>query len=245
MIDQLPQESIIYYGDTARTPYGPRDQDEVRRFTLEIADLLVAEGVKMLVVACNSMSSVALDDLRARYPDTPIVEVIRPAVQAAVRTTRNGRIGVIGTELTIRSRTYDRAVAATGADVELFSAACPKFVEFAERGQDTGAELIVAQDYLTPLKDEGIDTLILGCTHYPLLRGVIQFVMTLDVVLVSSPEATTHQVFAELASNDLQHSRSLPPFYRFLASGPRDQFERVGRKFLGPEITKVEETPWS
>lgn len=243
VIDALPHESIVYYGDTARTPYGPRARDEVRAFTLEIADTLVREGVKMLVVACNSMSSAGLDHVRAAYPDMPIVEVIEPAVRAAVRATRNGKVGVIGTVLTIQSKAYDTAMDGKGA--QLFSAACPRFVEFVERGQDSGAELIVAQDYLQPLKQAGVDTLILGCTHYPLLSGVIQFVMTPDVILISSAEEVAHRVFAELTENDMLRGRETPPAYRFLASGDRETFERVGRKFLGPEINKVEEWPWS
>jgi glutamate racemase len=243
VIDALPHESVVYYGDTARTPYGPRGKDEVRAFTLEIAETLVNEGVKMLVVACNSMSSAGLDHVRARFPDMPVVEVIEPAVRAAVRATRNGKVGVIGTVLTIQSRAYD--IAMEGKGPRLFSAACPRFVEFVERGQDSGAELIVAQDYLNPLKQQGIDTLILGCTHYPLLSGVIQFVMTPDVILISSAEEAAHRVFAELTENDMLRARETPPAYRFLASGDRETFERVGRKFLGPEINKVEEWPWS
>ena len=243
LIDALPHESIVYYGDTARTPYGPRARDEVRAFTLEIADALVREGVKMLVVACNSMSSAGLDHVRAAYPDMPVVEVIEPAVRAAVRATRNGKVGVIGTVLTIQSKAYDTAMAGKGPT--LHSAACPRFVEFVERGQDSGAELIVAQDYLEPLKQKGIDTLILGCTHYPLLSGVIQFVMTPDVILISSAEEAAHRVFAELTENDMLRGRETPSVYRFLASGDRETFERVGRKFLGPEINKVEEWPWS
>jgi glutamate racemase len=245
LIDLLPSESIVYYGDTARTPYGPRAPEEVRAFAMEIAELLVADGVKMLVVACNSMSSAGLEHVRARFPEVPIVEVIDPAVRAAVRATRNGRVGVIGTSLTIASRAYDSALAALGRDVQLFSAACPLFVEFVERGQDTGAELIVAEDYLTPLKNAGVDTLILGCTHYPLLSGVIQFVMTNEVVLISSAEEAARRVFADLTERDMRRPAELQPVYRFLASGDREQFERVGRKFLGPEIAKVEELPWN
>ena len=245
LIDRLPHESIVYYGDTARTPYGPRDAAEVRSFAMEIADYLVVEGVKMLVVACNSMSSAGLDHIRARFPEMPIVEVIEPAVRGALRATKNGRIGVIGTELTISSGAYERAIAAAGRDVVVTSAACPRFVEFAERGQDTGAELIVAQDYLEPLRRAGVDTVILGCTHYPLLSGVIQFVMTRDVALISSADETAHSVFEVLAQRDMARGPGVPPEYRFVSSGNTEQFERVGRKFLGPEITKVEGHPWS
>jgi glutamate racemase len=241
LIEAMPSESIVYFGDSARTPYGPRRPDEVRQFAAEIATFLVDEGAKMLVVACNSMSSAGLDDVRARYPELPVVEVIEPAVLAAARATRNQRVGVIGTELTIASGAYDRAFAAVAPEVEVHSAACPLFVKFAERGQDTGSELMVAQDYLYPLKQAGVDTLVLGCTHYPLLAGVIQFVMTLDVVLISSADAVAHRVFTELDRLDLWRRRDAgTPTYRFACSGDPAQFEQVGRKFLGPAFASVE-----
>jgi glutamate racemase len=245
LIDLLPSESIVYYGDTGRGPYGPRARDEVRAFTDDIAGLLVRDGVKMLVAACNSASSAGLDHVRDAYPDIPLVEVIEPAVRAAVTATRNRRIGVIGTELTVASGAYTRAIAMTRENVELFSRACPRFVEFVERGQTTGAELIVAQDYLRPLIDDGIDTLILGCTHYPLLTGVISFVMGRDVVLISSAEEVARDVFASLHERHALREHTTPPSYRFLSSGDPELFETLGRRFLGPEIAKVEEHPWN
>jgi len=244
LIDLLPNESIVYYGDTARGPYGPRARDEVRGFVDEIASTLVRDGVKMLVVACNSASSAGLDHIKDNYPDIPILEVIEPAVRSAVRATRNRRIGVIGTELTIASKAYDRAVALTRENVELFPRACPRFVEFVERGQTGGAELIVAHEYLQPLVESKVDTLILGCTHYPLLTGVISFVMGRDVVLVSSAEEVARDVFALLTERDVARGTDAPPTYRFLSSGERERFESLGRRFLGPEIAKVEEHPW-
>jgi glutamate racemase len=245
LIDLLPKESIVYYGDTARGPYGPRARDEVRGYVDEIASTLVNDGVKMLVVACNSASSAGLDHIKDNYPDIPILEVIEPAVRSAVRATRNRRIGVIGTELTIASKAYDRAVALTRENVELFPRACPRFVEFVERGQTGGAELIVAHEYLQPLVESKVDTLILGCTHYPLLTGVISFVMGRDVVLVSSAEEVARDVFALLTERDMAGAPGTPPTYRFLSSGDGEQFEALGRRFLGPEIAKVEEHPWT
>lgn len=241
LIDALPSESIIYFGDTARGPYGPRDSDEVRRFTAEICDLLVHEGAKMLVAACNSASSVGLDHVRASHPDVPLVEMVDPAVRAAAAATRNRRIGIIGTELTVASGAYDRAISSLGKDLTLVSGACPRFVEFVERGETAGDELIdVAREYLQPLLDEGVDTIILGCTHYPLLRPALQFVVGRDVLLIESDKEAAIDVFAALTRKDLHRPRGLPAEHRFLASGDGATFEALGQRFLGPEIARVE-----
>jgi glutamate racemase len=187
LLDYLPGESMIYYGDTARGPYGPLERDEVRGYVDDVAGLLVNEGVKMLVVACNSASSAGLDHIRDAYPDIALVEVIEPAVRAAVKATRNRRIGDVGTALTVASGSYVRATAMTRENVELFQQACPLFVELVERGETAGPEVQrIAEEYLAPLIESDVDTLILGCTHYPLLRGVIQYVMGRDVVLIES-----------------------------------------------------------
>lgn len=246
LIDLLPTESILYLGDSARGPWGPRPRDEVRRFSLEITDFLVAEGVKMVVVACNSASSAGVDHLRDAHPELPIIEVWEPTVRAAVKATRNRRIGVIGTPLTMESRMYEWAIAATRENVQVFSQACPLFVEYVERGETTGDAIIeLAEEYLAPLKQKDVDTLVLGCTHYPLLRAVIQYVMGRDVVLIESDKEVAIDVFAELTRRDLWRPRALPPLHRFLSSGDADTFEHLGRRFLGPEIAKVEETSWS
>ena len=243
VIDLLPHESLVYFGDTQRCPYGPRSPDEIRRFALEIADSLVAEDVKALVVACNAAESAAFYEQERHY-DIPVVTVIEPGVKAALAATRNRRIGMIGTEATVASRAYDREIAKSRANVSLISKACPKFVEFVERGDTTSdAVLTVAEDYLGPLKDAGIDTLILACTHYPLLSGVIQYVMGEEVVLVSSAEATANAVYALLLENDLlSHSENLGT-YRFILSGPEEGGE-LGRRFLGPEFGNAEHRPW-
>lgn len=244
IIDQLPNESILYIGDTAHSPYGPKPIADVRRYTLEVLDDLVAQGVKMLVIACNTASSAMLRDARERYTAAlgiPVVEVIQPAVRAAVRQTRNGRIGVIGTAGTIGSRAYDDAFAAA-PDLELFSRACPRFVEFVESGVTSGAELFeVAEHYLGPLKAAGIDTLVLGCTHYPLMSAAIQYVMGEDVTLVSSAEETAFDVYRMLVQHGLEHSATTPPTHVFEATGDSpDQFTRLVRRFLGPEVSTVE-----
>ena len=244
VIDLLPNEDLIYFGDTARCPYGPRPAEEVRRFALEIADLLVAQDVKLLVVACNSAESAAFYESTGRY-EVPIVTVIEPGVRAAVAATRNRRIGVIGTEATIRSRAYDKTLEATRANVTLVSKACPLFVDYVERGDTTSDELLqVAREYLEPLKGQDIDTLILGCTHYPLLSGLIQYVMGDEVVLISSAEATANEVYKQLRANDLLAETSHVGTHRFISSGDSESFDELGARFLGPEFAHVERHPW-
>lgn len=241
LMDALPNESLVYFGDTARGPYGPRDRSEVRRFTREICDLLIDEGAKMIIAACNSASASGMDEVRAAHPEVPIIEVIEPAVRAAAAATRNGRVGVIGTSLTISSGAYDRALATLGQGLAVVSSPCPRFVEFVERGETTGEDLIeVTRGYLEPLLDAGVDTIILGCTHYPLLRPALQFVAGREVVLIESDKEAAIDVFAALTRRDLHRPRGVPPEYRFLASGDGASFESLGQRFLGPEIAKVE-----
>jgi glutamate racemase len=242
VIDLLPHEDIIYFGDTARLPYGPRPPDEIRKFALEIMDALVAEDVKLLVVACNSASSTALDDARRRY-DVPVVGVIEPGVRAALAASRSGRIGLVGTAATVASGAYERALHALGAG-ELVSQACPRFVEFVERGDTTSDALVAAaEEYLAPLRAADIDTLILGCTHYPLLSGVIQYVMGDAVVLVSSAEATARDVYAHLRDGQALTDRSQLGTHRFVASS-KGAFSALAARFLGLEFGEVEFRPW-
>jgi len=240
VLDQLPHEPVRYVGDTARGPYGPRPLAEVRSFALEIMDQLVDDGVKMLVIACNSASAAVLRDARERY-SVPVVEVVNPAVRRAVAATRNGRVGVIGTRATITSGAYEDAFAAA-PQLELSLAACPRFVEFVEAGVTGGPELLaVAHDYLDPVAAAGVDTLVLGCTHYPLLTGVLSYVMGDGVTLVSSAEETAKDVYRVLASADQLRDPDLaPPRHTFFATGDPVEFARLGRRFLGPEIGRVE-----
>jgi glutamate racemase len=234
VIDQLPHESLVYLGDTARQPYGPKPIGEVREYALECLDHLVNEGVKALVIACNSASAAMLRDARERY-DVPVVEVILPATRRAVAATHTGRIGVICTRATADSLAYDDAFAAA-PHVELFTRACPRFVEFVEAGMTGGDELLaVAHDYLDPLVEADIDTLILGCTHYPLLTGIISYVVGDGVTLVSSAEECAKDVYKLLASHDLMRPGG-EATYRFLTTGTPDEFESIGRRFLGPEL---------
>lgn len=240
VLDQLPAEAIVYVGDTANGPYGPRRIADVRALALAVMDSLVEQhGVKLLVIACNSASAACLRDARERYP-IPVVEVIQPAVRRAVAATRNGRIGVIGTAATVNSQAYDDAFAAA-PHVTLTSVACPRFVEFVERGDTNSAELLaVTEDYLAPIVAAGVDTLVLGCTHYPLLTGVISYVVGNGVTLVSSAEETAKDVYRELARSTGFRDESLPePQHRFLATGDPEPFARLGRRFLGPEVAEV------
>ncbi|MCU1469999.1 MAG: glutamate racemase [Glaciihabitans sp.] len=244
IIDQLPRESILYVGDTAHSPYGPKPIAQVREYALAVLDDLVDQGVKLLVIACNTASSAMLRDARERYTEgrgIPVVEVIHPAVRAAVRQTRAKRIGVIGTVGTINSRAYDDAFIAA-SDLEIFSQACPRFVEFVESGITSGPELFAAaEEYLEPLKAARIDTLVLGCTHYPLLAGAIQYVMGEDVTLVSSAEETAYDVYRMLVRHGLERTSAAPPSYRFEATGDsKEEFLRLASRFLGPEVTRVD-----
>lgn len=243
IIDQLPDEDIIYVGDTANGPYGPLTIPQVRAHALAIADDLVERGVKALVIACNTASAACLRDARERY-EVPVVEVILPAVRRAVATTRTGRIGVIGTEATIASGAYQDAFTAA-RDVEVSGVACPRFVDFVERGVTTGRQVLgLAEGYLEPLQRAEVDTLVLGCTHYPLLSGVIQLVMGDGVTLVSSAEETAKDLVRVLTELDLlrphPESPGDHPAHRvFEATGDPDAFTALAARFLGPVITGV------
>lgn len=232
---------MIYVGDTERTPYGPRPIAEVRKFALEILDDLVAQGVKMLVIACNTASAAVLRDARERY-DVPVVEVIGPTVRSAAAITRNGKVGLIGTQGTIQSRAYDDLLAMR-PEIRLTSAACPRFVDLVEAGETSGPEVHrVAEGYLAPLVAEGIDTLVLGCTHYPFLRGAIRQVVGPDVALVSSDIETANQVFQVLTENNLLRSPSLEePVLTYEATGPDTAgFVDLARRMLGIGIDAVD-----
>jgi glutamate racemase len=240
ILDQLPNESTLYIGDTARGPYGPRPLAEVREFALETMDFLVEQGVKAIVIACNTASAAMLRDARERY-SIPVIEVIQPAVRRAVAATRTGNIGVIGTRATIDSKAYVDAFAAA-PQLNITSIACPLFVEYVERGETSGDEITrVARDYLAPVMEANVDTLVLGCTHYPLLTGVISYVMGEGVTLVSSAEETAKDLYRTLVENGLLRAQSTTPAtHRFLATGDAKAFETLARRFLGPEVTRVE-----
>jgi glutamate racemase len=244
IIDQLPNESIIYLGDTANTPYGPKSLNEVRALALSVMDRLVDEGVKLLVIACNTASAAVLRDARERYTEgrgIPVVEVIQPAVRRAVAASRNGQVGVIGTSATINSRAYEDAFAAA-VDLSVTSVACPEFVDYVERGITSGSELIaLAESYLEPIKASQVDTLVLGCTHYPLLTGAISYVMGEEVTLVSSAEETAKDVYRTLLAHNLLRTDQSKPSLRFQSTGDSESFTVLARRFLGPEVQSVEQ----
>ncbi|GAB2990806.1 glutamate racemase [Amycolatopsis acidiphila] len=232
ILEQLPHEQLRYVGDTAHNPYGPLPIARARELTLAALDELVAGGVKALVIACNTASAACLRDARERY-DVPVIEVVLPAVRRAVTATHSGRIGVIGTEGTVRSRAYDDAFAAA-RDVTVTSVACPRFVDFVERGITSGRQILgLAQGYLEPLLRAEVDTLVLGCTHYPLLGGVLQIVMGPDVTLVSSAEETAKDVVRVLTERDLLTEREDSPRHEFIATGSPEPFARLAQRFMG------------
>ena len=238
IIDQLPGESILYIGDTARGPYGPKSLAQVRSYALEIMDELVKAGVKAIVIACNTASAAMLRDARERY-GIPVIEVIQPAVRRAVSATRSGKVGVIGTVATIESKAYLDAFAAA-PQLQITAKACPLFVEFVESGKTSGDEITkIAQDYLKSMQEADIDTLVLGCTHYPLLTGVISYVMGNDVTLVSSAEETAKDLYRTLVENNLLNSGSAKVSHRFVATADTDRFTALAKRFLGPEVVSV------
>ncbi|GAA3943546.1 glutamate racemase [Microbacterium soli] len=237
---QLPRESFVYVGDTAHSPYGSKPIADVRRYSLEVLDTLVDQGVKMLVIACNTASAAMLRDARERY-EVPVVEVIGPAVRRAVSTTRNGRIGVIGTVGTIGSRAY-QDMFEVDERLEVFTAACPRFVEFVEAGiTGTPEVLATAEDYLAPLRDAGVDTLVLGCTHYPFLRGAISYVMGDGVSLVSSDDETAADVYRQLVRRDQLASSTAVASYTYEATGASaDEFTVLANRLMGHEVRDVQ-----
>jgi glutamate racemase len=251
LIDLLPAEDLVYIGDTARYPYGSQPLSDVRKFAAEIARSLVDDyGVKAIVVACNTATAAGLEDLRIEMAEKsiPVIDVIQPGASALVAATTTGQVGVIGTVGTISSGSYLAAVEQTGAKVQLTSAACPGFVEFVERGQTTGDEVMVlAERLLAPIKRAGVDTLLLGCTHYPFLARTISEVMGSEVTLVSSADETAFAAREILGTAGLLRPQTDPAQlrtgrHRFLSSGDVEWFTLMGAQLLGPELESVE--PW-
>ncbi len=240
LIRQLPNESIIYFGDTARVPYGPKGPETVLRYSREITSFLKGQGVKAIVIACNTATAHALSALRAEN-DLPIVGVIEPGARAAAKTTRTGKVGVIGTQGTINSKAYERAIEAVAPDSVITALPCPLFVPLAEEGWlDTPATSLIAEEYLAPMAQKHVDTLVLGCTHYPLLKKVIGNAVGRDVRLIDSAEETAAETAATLRAAGLAHETTNDAKYRFIASDAPEQFLRVGQRFLGSPIDRVE-----
>ncbi len=235
LTDALPGEDFIYLGDTARLPYGTKSNEVIIRYSKENTEFLLAKGIKMLVVACNTSSAVALDAI-ASDTMVPVVGVIEPGARAAVKASRNGKIGVIGTEATIASGAYTRAIQRLGAKSEIYTRACPLLVPLAEEGwiDNEVAERTVAH-YLESLKQSGIDTLLLGCTHYPLLRAMFARVLGVSVKIVDSATATASEVRERLRTLELARRGGAGSQSFFVTETP-DRFVRVGRRFLGPQV---------
>jgi glutamate racemase len=240
VMQQLPRESVTYFGDTARVPYGPKSPETVRRYSLEIAAFLVEQQVKTLVVACNTATAHALPVLRERLT-IPVIGVIEPGARAAVRATRNGHVGVIGTAGTIKSGAYERALRALEPSLRITARACPLFVPMVEEGWiDHEATRLIAREYLAPLQREEVDTLVLGCTHYPLLKHVIADVLGPDVTLIDSAEETARETALVLRDQRLMADSRAGPAHRFIASDDPLMFLQLGQRFLGDAIDGVE-----
>lgn len=252
----LPSESLVYFGDTARCPYGPRDLDEVRRFVIEIGAWLEARGVKLIVIACNTATAAGLE-LAQRAFSVPVIGVVEPGARAAVMATRDRRVGVIGTVGTIESGVYSRAIRALDAGVTVFSAATPRFVEIVEEGLRLDAGAVegllaasadvfvrptfhqIARDYLDPLKRSGIDTLVLGCTHFPLLAAAIGQAMGPRVRLISSAEETAREVAETLARRGYLSAEGAAPHHEFTTTGDAEEFARLAARVFGTRPSSV------
>ncbi len=240
MLRQLPHESIIYFGDTARVPYGPKSPDTVRRYSREIATFLRDQGVKSIVIACNTATAHALGALREEM-DMPVIGVVEPGARAAVAATERGHIGVIGTAGTIKSGAYERAIRALDPNVQITARACPLFVPLVEEGwTDHEATRSIAREYLQPMLEADIDTLVLGCTHYPLLKPLLHGVLGPDVRLIDSAEETAAETARTLEAAGLAADATAKPVHRFVASDDPLQFLQLGQRFLGGAIEGVE-----
>jgi glutamate racemase len=236
----MPHEDFVYLGDNARLPYGPRPLDEVRTFAREIGAFLEAQGVKLVVVACNTATSAALPQLQEEL-SVPVVGVITPEAHAAVQATRSRRVGLLATEGTVAAGRYAELVHALDAGVELVAVACPRLVPLIESDDPFGAETTASvREYAQPLKDAGVDTVILGCTHYPLIRPVFQRIFGRDVTLVFSAEETAREVAETLARKGFEHETAREGGYRFLTTGDPDGFKAMGARFLQLPIDAVE-----
>jgi glutamate racemase len=237
----LPHEDFVYLGDHARLPYGPRPLEEVRRFAREIGSYLETQGVKLVVVACNSATAAALPELQTELR-VPVIGVIAPEAHAAVQATRNRRIGLLATEATVASGRYEQLVRALDAGAEVLAIACPLLVPLIE-GDDPFSEETAAavRGYAAPLKEAGVDTVILGCTHYPLIRPILQRVFGREVTLVFSAEETAREVAETLARKRIENDPAREGAYRFLSTGDPDAFREMGRRFLQLPIKRVEQ----
>lgn len=239
LMERLPNENIVYFGDTARIPYGTRSNETVIRYSQQCIRFLLSQGIKMIVIACNTVSSTSLDIVKKMF-DIPIIGVIEPGAQAAVSSTENKRVGVIGTQATIRSKSYEKAIARRDSRINIFSTPCSLFVPIVEEGwSDSKIALLTADKYLDIMKDKGVDTIILGCTHYPLLQTTIGEVMGSDVKLVNPAIGTALEVQRILKTEEMLNEDEVEADYKFFVSDLGEKFEDIGGRFLGREIKCV------
>ncbi len=236
LMAQLPNENIVYFGDTARLPYGTRSRETIIKYSMQCIRFLLTQDIKAVVIACNTASSMALDTVKEVF-DIPIIGVVGPGAADAVKATRNGKIGIIGTEATVQSGSYSRAIASINADIQTCSVACSLFVPIVEEGwSDTPIAYLTAERYLAPLKEWGADTLILGCTHYPLLMDTISKVMGFDVTLVNPAVGTVHEIKRILQQRDMLNDSYNEPQYLYYLSDFSQRFKQIGSRFLNREI---------
>ncbi len=236
----MPRENLIYLGDTARVPYGIRSSGTVTKYALENTEFLLGKKIKLIVVACNTVSAISLEVLKKKT-DVPVVGVLLPGAEAAIRSTRNKRVGVIGTETTIHSRAYHRALTSLNPEAEVLGVPCPLFVPLVEEGwTDEEVTRKVAIRYLDGLKESNIDTLVLGCTHYPLLKGIIGEVMGDGITLIDSAVETARVVLEILEKEGLTRKNNAPPERRYFVTDSPDRFQKVGERFLGHRIEYIE-----
>ncbi len=241
---QLPREEILFYGDSARCPYGDRPAAEIAEFTFRALDFLVEQRVKMLVIACNTATAVCLDWARERY-DIPVLGVIAPGARAAIAATTNQRVGIIGTHATISSNSYPRALHLTHRGIATVPVACPRFVSIVEQGLTASAEVLpIVADSLREFSDANIDTLILGCTHYPLLASAIGQVMGPSVTLINSAEETARDISFVLADQQMTRTHMTEPNHVFLTSGDAGAFADIGARWLGRAIAVSRHDVW-
>jgi len=239
IIKKLPNENIVYFGDTARVPYGSKSEKVIIDYSLQIANFLVSKDIKMLVVACNTVSSVALDILSARF-NVPVVGVIKPGAKAAASATKIKKVGVIGTRTTIRSDVYSKEIKSIDKDIFVISKPCPLFVPLVEEGWiDHPVTRMVAMEYLSSFIESGIDSLVLGCTHYPIIRNIIQETVGKNIKLIDSAESTAQEVANILKQNQIMNTSSRTPNYQYFVSDLPHQFDEIGTRFLGRKLKNV------
>jgi len=240
LLERLPFENIIYFGDTARVPYGIKSVDTINRYAAQITEFLIKKNVKLLIVACNTMAAVAHQTIADLSP-VPVLEVIDASARMAIQNTSNKSIGVIGTPATINSNAYARAIHRLDKDAKVFSQTCPLFVPLVEEGWfDHQATRLIAQEYLKPVIAEHVDTLVLGCTHYPLLKPLLQDIMGKSVTLIDSAEAMADIAADLIDEQKIGNQNDSPPEYLFYVSDLPYRFQTIGERFLGRTLSCIE-----